>query len=310
MATSATPVAAVRAAFSGLIDYAGLFPPAQLAMDAAVAEYLEARSGPHAWMLARFICVESRVPDLLKGASEPVPISAIVQAGDGQAWFGGLQTALERIAAHVAAGAPIEMLEVPLPRLLSLRETYDAAIGQFAAASSQAGLRSLPTFVELPRDARWSALLPGALAAMHRHGLGAKLRCGGAGASAVPSSLEVATFLQAANEEEVPFKATAGLHHPVRGYDENRGFIMHGFLNLLTAAALARERAGMDVLLAVLEDEDASSFSFHSNELRWKDIHISHDALAATRRHGFISYGSCSFDEPVADLTRLGMIAP
>ena len=309
MATSATPLEAVRTAFSGLIDYAGLFPPAELPMNAAISEYAQARSGGHAWMLARFITGESRLNELLDCAGEPFAISAIADCANDRGWFGSLQGALARIAEKVAAGANIEMLEVPLPKLLSLRETYDAAIGQFAAAASQAGLRSIPSFIELPRDERSQALLPDAVASMARHRLGAKLRCGGANANAVPSSLEVASFLQAVTGENVAFKATAGLHHPVRGYDENRGFVMHGFLNLLTAAALAREGRGTDELIAVLDDDVAENFAFDNDGLLWKKQRISADALAATRREGFISYGSCSFEEPVTDLRALGMIA-
>jgi hypothetical protein len=309
MATSATPVAAVRAAFSGLVDYAGLFPPAQLDMNAALAQFLAARRGPHAWMLARFITGESRLNDLLHVAREPVSISVIVDSGGDRAWFTGAQTALARIAAHRAAGAGIEMLEVPLPRLLSLRETYDAAIGQFAAAASQAGLRSLPSFIEVARDERWAELLPGAVSAMARHALGAKLRCGGANASAVPSSLEVATFLATVVAEHVPFKATAGLHHPVRGYDEERGFVMHGFLNVLTAAALARNGATLDESIECLDDENAADFQFDSAGLHWRAYRVSTEDLAATRREAFVSYGSCSFAEPVDDLSALGMIA-
>src|SRR5581483_6353040 len=180
----------------------------------------------------------------------------------------------QKALAGVAAAQPsasIEMLEVPLPKLASLRETYDASIGQYAAAASQAGLNALPSFIELPRDGRWAEQLSGAVAAMHRHRLGAKLRCGGARPEDVPSPDEVAAFLQAVSSEGVPFKATAGLHHPIRGYDEDRGFITHGFLNLLAAAARAQENASQDELIAILEDQEGADFHFDSDGLQWKD---------------------------------------
>src|SRR5262245_62678955 len=40
-----------RALLDRLIDYAGTFPPAGLARDTAVANYLRFRAGGHAWML-------------------------------------------------------------------------------------------------------------------------------------------------------------------------------------------------------------------------------------------------------------------
>jgi hypothetical protein len=310
MATSATSSAAVRAAFAGLIDYAGLFPPAQLELEAALAEYGNARSGRYAWMLARFIVPESRIDELLKCAPAPVPLSVIVgTADDSRAWFGSVQASLQRISVHKKAGAAIESLELALPRPLSQRETYDAAIGQYSAAVVQIGLDDLPSYIELPLHDRRAALLPGALASMKRHRLRAKLRCGGVTAASVPPVYDIATFLRAAAEEEVAFKATAGLHHPIRGYNEESGFVMHGFLNVLTAAALVRHGADEDNVIAALEDEDAGHFAFDSERLRWQDTAIAEDALLETRRNSLNSYGSCSFREPVDDLTAFGFIA-
>ena len=278
-------------------------------MEAALAEYGSARSGPHAWMMARFIVPESRVGELLKCAPAPVPLSVIVgTADDSRTWFGSVQASLQRIAAHKEAGVPIESLELLLPRPLSQRETYDAAIGQYSAAAAQNGLSDLPSYIELPKDDRRAVLLPGALASMKRHRLRAKLRCGGLTAASVPPVYDIATFLRAAAEEEVAFKATAGLHHPIRGYNETSGFIMHGFLNVLAAAALVRQGADEDSVVAALEDEDAGHFAFDSERLRWRDIAISEEALRDTRANSFNSYGSCSFSEPVEDLTMLGFI--
>ena len=310
MATSATSSAAVRAAFEGLIDYAGLFPPAQLEMEAALAEYAGARGGPHAWMLARFIVPESRLGELLQCASEPVALSVIVgTADDSRTWFAAVQASLERIAAHRASGVPIEALELPLPRPLSERETYDAAIGQYSAAVAQLGLSDLPSYIELPQHERRNALLPGALASMKRHRLHAKLRCGGVTASSIPPVYDIATFLRSAAEEDVAFKATAGLHHPIRAYNEESGFMMHGFLNVLTAAALVRRGEGEDTVVASLEDEDADHFALDEEGLRWRTFVFGEGALRDTRATGFHSYGSCSFSEPVDDLAALGLIA-
>ncbi len=309
MATSATSSAAVRAAFAGFIDYAGLFPPAQLGMEAALAEYAGARRGPNAWMLARFIVPKTRIEELLQCAPELDSLSVIVgTANDSRAWFGAVQASLQRIAAQRSSGVPVEALELPLPRPLSQRETYDAAIGQYSAAVAQSGLSDLPSYIELPQDGRRSALLPFALASMKRHRLHAKLRCGGVTAESIPSIYDVAAFLGVAAEEHVAFKATAGLHHPVRGYNEESGLVMHGFLNVLTAAAIARQGAGEETVIAALEDEDAGHFGFDEDGLRWRDALIGVDVLRDTRANSFHSYGSCSFSEPVDDLIALGFL--
>lgn len=303
--TPAAKVAApaVRAAFTEFIDYAGLFPPAKLDMASALAEYAAERRSAFAWMLGRFIVPASRIPDLLASAEQPMPIalSAIVDAGsEPRTWLTRVQEHLQQLA-QLRASEPrvrIEALEIALAPLQTQRETYDAAIGQFAAARRQAGLDDLPAFVELPRDARWHGELDTALFALSRHRLGAKLRCGGVTADAFPSVEEVAAFLFAAiGEYRLPLKATAGLHHPIRRHDEGIGVMMHGFLNLLTAAALARTGSDPSQLREVLESENADAFA-----------RLSVDELRAVRTENFIAYGSCSFDEPTTDLQALGML--
>lgn len=295
-----TPV--LRAAFTTLIDYAGLFPPAQLRMDAAAAEYCAARGGSFAWMLGRFIVPRARVEELLATISgEPIALSVIVDAGnDPRSWLKNVQNAFAQIhdLRESETRVRVETLEIALPPLQTNRETYDAAIGQFAAAAQQAGLRDIPSFVEFPRDARREALLPGAMYALARHRLGGKMRCGGLTADAVPPPKEIASFIAVAGEEGVPYKATAGLHHPVRHFNQSAGFTMHGFLNILIAALRARQGWDKEKLETVIASEDVSQLQ----------LDASLDEIEAMRRENFIAYGSCSFSEPIEDLQKLGML--
>lgn len=314
MATSATAAPAVRAAFTQLIDYAGLFPPAKLDMAAALAEYAASRTGPLAWMLGRFIVPASRIPELRAAlpGGEPVPLSVIVDAGpDPNAWLSRVQQILDDVAAvrGCEQRVRVESLEIALAPLATQRDTYDAPIGQFAAAAKHAGLGDLPAFVEIARDERWKSELESALFALARHKLGAKLRCGGVVPEAFPNANDVAIFMCAAiQQHQVPMKATAGLHHPIRHLDHQLGVPMHGFLNLLTAAAFAR--TGMDPanVLGIVACEDAHHFRFSEHGLEWEGQHVHVDDLQATRAQGFISYGSCSFSEPVSDLQGLGIL--
>ncbi len=59
---------AIEAVLGGLIDYAGLYPPASLDMRAAVRNYLEYRDGPHAFALGRFIVDIARTDELREAA--------------------------------------------------------------------------------------------------------------------------------------------------------------------------------------------------------------------------------------------------
>ncbi|MCH8854447.1 MAG: hypothetical protein IID41_17610, partial [Planctomycetes bacterium] len=47
-----------------LIDYAGMFPPAGLPHEEAVANYATYRAGPHSSILSRLICKASVLQDL------------------------------------------------------------------------------------------------------------------------------------------------------------------------------------------------------------------------------------------------------
>jgi hypothetical protein len=303
-----------RTALERLIDYAGLFPPAQLAMAPALAEFAGIRSGPHAWMVGRFVVPASRVPELRRAlGSRPAPALSVVLdvSRDPYRWFDEARTALASLAnlrAHRDPIARVDALEIPLPSLLSQRETYDAAISQLGAMLSQAKLRDLPVYAEMPRTERWSDLVPGACAAATRARLSLKVRCGGVTADAFPSPEELAAFVIAAAREGVPFKATAGLHHPVRRLDPETGFTMHGFLNILVACALAVGRTNGAAVLEAIADEDAAAFAFEEDALTWRGRRFEAQEIAAVREHAFVGYGSCSVAEPVEDLTAMAVL--
>ncbi len=302
----------VRAALAGLIDYAGLFPPAGLAMESALAEYAGARGGPNAWMLDRFIVPASRLAEVSAAypADAPIALSVIVDAtSDSLTWFEAARTRLAAGQATLASDPRLHLaaLEVPLPALRTLRDSYDAPIGQFAALASAAGVRTTPAYLEPVRDARWRDALPATMTVLARHRFGAKVRCGGAAAEAFPSCEDLGAFIRAAVAVGVPFKATAGLHHPVRHVDMATGCTMHGFLNILAATLVARGEAPPMAVESALGEEDAQAFRFTGESFSWRDRHFDVDAVTAARAEGFVAYGSCSFDEPVADLGAMGV---
>jgi hypothetical protein len=142
-----------------------------------------------------------------------------------------------------------------------------------------------------------------------RYHCGAKIRCGGITADAFPSPEELAAFIVAATEAAVPFKATAGLHHPVRALDPaGTGFMMHGFLNVLLATLVARDGADAITVEAVIGEEDAAVFRVDEETIRWRDRFFDIASIEAMRREGFVAYGSCSIAEPVEDLTAMGVL--
>ena len=116
------------------------------------------------------------------------------------------------------------------------------------------------------------------------------------------TSQQVAEFLLVAAARRLPFKATAGLHHPMRSA------AMHGFLNVFTAAAFAWHGAERALLLDVLDDGEPGSFDFAEHVLRWRGRALSTAQIQAARRDFAHSFGSCSFEEPVDGLRELGLV--
>ena len=123
-------------------------------------------------------------------------------------------------------------------------------------------------------------------------GLRAKVRCGG---KVTPSVLGLAEFIGACRRLEVPFKATAGLHQPLRHGDD------HGFLNLLAAAAFGDEEDA-------LADEDESAFAVTSDTFSWRGHEAGAAEIEHMRRELFVGFGSCSAQEPIDGLAELGML--
>src|SRR5437879_2566673 len=62
-----------------------------------------------------------------------------------------------------------------------------------------------------------------------------------------------------------------------------------------------------DVDLALLEDENAVSFSLGEDCFAWREWKIDTERLQYRRRF-VVSFGSCSFDEPREDLRALGLL--
>lgn len=289
MSTIAPPPAVV-VALEHLIDYAGLFPPAKLSLREALEQYDRAAAGGHAWMLGRFILPAASLEELheLRPDEAALKLSVIVDADE---------KTFERLwRVRQTSAWTIEALEVP-----------GATPERCAALCDRFGFTDVPVYVELGAADRSPAQLDASMAALARFGLHAKLRCGGLEPAAYPSVGEVAAFVIAAARAGVPFKATAGLHHPVRHYNAAAGVTMHGFLNLLAAAAFAGH-APAETIEAILAEEDASAFAF-GDELRWRDRHADETALRLVRSRRFVGYGSCSFEEPVDDLRALNVLA-
>ncbi len=291
---------------AGLIDYAGLFPPASLSMKAAVKEFARRRQSPEAWLLGRFVVPAERLDELEAAVRGLLPRGRTTRRWSLSVLVGeDHKSARKRIdlfnRAHLAPAAGRAAVES-----IELKPSGAEEIARAARA-----FEGLEAFYELSYETDPGPLM----AAVAAYGGRAKLRAGGGSAEDVPTPEEVSRFLRAAERTGVPFKATAGLHHPLRGEYKlttartSPKATMHGFINLLLAAAwIAAEGMDEEEVLALLEARSLEELSFDDDEVRWRDRSLAASTLKAARSRFVLSCGSCSLAEPVRDLKSLKLL--
>jgi hypothetical protein len=305
--------ASLRALLTGIVDYAGLFPPAKLPLDQAIRNYARYRQEADAWMLGRFVIPAARLGELalyhaeLFASGSPFAFSVLGRGGaTAPEFLGGLESDLRDIAAFRTRHGDrvaVEVLETRLPEDVNLQEIADRteAAGLFLVCeASGREERLLDMLAQVQSYPAWRE--PGV-------GVGFKLRCGGPEASAFPSSEQIASLLNSCLDDQVPFKATAGLHHPLSHFDPVLKVRMHGFVNLFLAGILAQSLNLITKrIVQILEEDRPEHFSFDDEGASWRDEWVSTEEIGAARRDVMLSFGSCSFDEPREDLRSLGWL--
>jgi len=288
----------------GLIDYAGLFPPAALDMPTAARKYADYRESEYRWALGRFVVPVARLDEFEKAAEGILPSGA--QERD-EFWRlsalggGDLSSDLNRIAEFNqkrAGAAVIDTIEIKAGRA-----------GDIENAMSLTPANLTPYF-EIPIGGDPAELIKSVAETEAR----AKVRTGGVSADAFPSSFDLARFIKICAEDDVPFKATAGLHHPLRSVNrltyapDSASAMMHGFLNVFLAAAFAQSGMEVDRLVELLEEKSPEAFQFDSGGVTWRDEMIVRGQLRNSRNLLAIAFGSCSFEEPIDDLKKIGLL--
>ena len=306
----------MRTLMSGLIDYAGLYPPAKLELEPTIENFARYSRSEEAWMLGRLICPASRIGEMERLAKLYLPgthaYSGYRENADLPPWLisvvndGVLQATIDRASsyneAHLDADnglAAIDAIELRPKDIPEIEEAIETTPQDFRL------------FVEIP----WNDDMRGAMTVLAGTEACAKLRTGGITEEAFPPPERVAQFIAMCHAAHVPFKATAGLHHPIRArhpltyeQDARRG-TMHGFLNVFLAAAFVRAGEADEALATkILEETSVENFTFEDDAVWWHDHRLEATSLAKVRETFALSYGSCSFTEPVEDLRKLGLL--
>ena len=292
----------IRILLDQIVNYAGLFPPASLDMDAAVGSYAAYRRSKDAWALGRFIVPVARLEEFEAAAYPWLSQGAwrvSVLAGSD---VGAAVETIARFNRRHAAGTGSTAAAIDT---IELKATH---IDDIAA-----GMRALPgwltPYFEIPIDSDPRELV----AALARQGARAKVRTGGVRQELFPPVVDLAWFIHTCATAQVPFKATAGLHHPVRSlrrltYEQDSpSGMMHGFLNVFLAAAFLHAGMLPDQAPEILEEVAPDAFRFDGDGVTWRGRRLDDDSLARARRLA-VAFGSCSFREPLDDLKTIGLL--
>ncbi len=295
----------IRTLFHEIIDFAGLFPPAGWEMLRSVKEFVQYQKSPENWMLARFILPAAQLPVFVEVAEstglsvDAVRLSAVCSMETLANDFESIEL-MNDSTSRLGAGAQVDAVEIKVEN--------PAQIAEILSSTPD----SLQPYLEIPVDAPAREFTRKLAATRGR----AKVRTGGVVPEAIPTIEQLASFIEACSLDGVPFKATAGLHHPVRSvhaltYEKcSPAGLMHGFLNVFVAAAWrssARDGRTIVTLERILSETAQDAFRFDRESVTWREVTIGLPELAAGRQSA-VSFGSCSFLEPIDDLKGLNLL--
>lgn len=280
---------ALRALLEGVVDYAGLYPPASVDVPLAARNYATYRAGADRWMLGRFVVGVAKLPELrstigaMKLGGEAWPVTVVVPDPPSA-------TSVLRTPDDITTR--IESVEVRVQTPVEV------------ALVARAAPKTRDVYLEIPSDSAMPALLDAIAVGKLR----AKLRTGGVAAEAFPSPGQVVAFIRGCIDRSIPFKATAGLHHPLRGQyrltyaPSAPSAEMFGYLNVFLATAFMRQGLSDREAAELLLESDPAAITIEEQGIRWRDHVVDVEAIRTSRLRAATSFGSCSFREPVDEL--------
>ncbi|WP_136808872.1 hypothetical protein [Desulfosediminicola flagellatus] len=291
----------LHAFLTGLIDYAGFFPPAQLNLETSLNNFGLYLSQDYGWMLSRCILPCNELENIQKDYDfrYSVIVSSAVTA--------------EEIESLSKFSKNITMIEVSIADSDRNSAQYTEMLAHIISRLELANLSNIRLFIEANQIApvvdaivqyNCSQTGSGSISA-----IGYKLRCGGTTSKAFPAVERVAEVITTCSTRKIPFKFTGGLHQPLRYYHPEMAIMQHGFINVFGASLLyAANRLPEDQIIECLEDEDATNIHFTDEQFSWKSYTLSTSEIDTLRENRIVSFGSCSFEEPLEGLAGLGLL--
>ncbi|MGH8793548.1 MAG: hypothetical protein ACRDXX_13005 [Stackebrandtia sp.] len=261
---------AISPLLHGLIDDAAVFPPGNAALPDALSNHREYRNSWYSALVGPLLLPLSKL-GALDDCEEELRIGVIVD------------TVLDAVSPAVAA----------LPDNVEVAQVEARASGADAleALLKASELWELPVFAEIPVDGDVTS----ALKRLGPTQVAPKFRTGGLEAALFPEPEVLAAAVVCCADHGLSFKLTAGLHRAVRHVDPRTGFVHHGFLNVLAAAAEADGGASVGSVTDTLRLNESAPLA---DRIR---------GMLTRPRPLWAGFGSCSISEPLDDLIGLSL---
>jgi hypothetical protein len=286
---------AIKTILNGLIDYAGLFPPDNLEMSAAVSNFISYRNDANAWMLGRFLLPISRIDDfenvssrLLPGENS-LPISLSVTADSDL--LGGLKRVAEFNNSIFAAGNNVVIDSIE----------FSVLTGSEILNINNLLPSHLVAYFDVPPGSRGEELVDAVALAGGR----VKLRIGETKPEILNASSDILRYFDSCSRLNVPITIRMEYLFPRKVADSSgKSF----FLNLFLAAAFVR--SGMDIAEAsqILDEDSSGAFFIDEQGITWRGFRLDLDQIKSVRDNFLISFGVGSFTGFVSDLESLHLL--
>jgi len=313
----------VRTLMNRIIDYAGLFPPANLDLPTSLQQYTKYMMGDDNWALSHFVIPQkllenfpfellspeynynfSLIPDLFttSGSREVVAESFLKK-------LRVLVKAIEKF--EEVKNVNIAWLEIKLNHhLFSFGEELLVFIVKtLSDVSKNFNLDRI--FFEIPfqnsNDRMFSSLVA-VLSLDCDYPSGIKFRTGGITPELFPSLPSLSHAIKLCVKHGIAMKATAGLHSHIRYFDEDLEVWRYGYLNIFLAMMVAAKfQLSIQLILELLSETDISKIDF-DGVIRWREFSLTQSDIENLRSSVAISYGSCNYIEPLEHLRELGLL--
>ena len=308
---------------SNIIDYAGMYPPANLDIESAFNNYLEYKNDNYNWILGKFV-ISARKLISLSILNENLPVHDLIELtilltneNLFNEYFTSLNNDINNIKKFELDDFKINTFELKLPLELNVVDKFDKIpefIDKTYDSISNAIIFPAKIFFELSINEEWKYLIPifaENLAEFrnNNYDVGFKLRTGGISADLFPTAEQVSLAVYSCNDNKIPFKATAGLHHPFRQFDKGLNELTYGFINVFGAGIIAHvHNLPKEILTEIIREDNPKNFILDNDSFRWKNYSVKTGEIENARNNLMISFGSCNFKEPIEDLQKINLL--